>query len=115
MFIVFDGSLFGLSGSLVFRNPFRVRRLCSELLSAVSRQQLSCVRGLCGSSAPTVPLSDSLSSVSLSPDGRDAPVLVRSVGRPLARPRVRGSRCPPVHGGGPAGDPEQQQPEVHRQ
>ncbi|KAG7214283.1 hypothetical protein INR49_023203 [Caranx melampygus] len=25
-----------------------------------------------------------------------------------------GSRSPPVHGGGPAGDPEQQQPEVHR-
>jgi len=46
--------------------------------------------------------------------GRDAPVLVPGGSRPVARARVSGLCGPAVHGGGPAGDPGQRQPEARR-
>lgn len=65
--------------------------------------------------AGTLQISDRRLSLCLLPVGRDAPVLVGSGGGSVARPREPGRRGPAVHGGGPAGDPGQQQPEVRRQ
>lgn len=48
----------------------------------------------------------------LTPEGADVSAVVPSRGRPLARPRLCGRLGPAVHGGGPAGDPERQQPEA---